>query len=269
VRNRTARRVVVPLTMSVVVVVSVGVAALVPAHSSHRLTAIPAGAVEPTPATRPFTVVGLGDSVPAGSACSCTNYVSLVARAAAATRLLTVTVDNFSTPGERTAGLIRQLDSSNVAAALSRAGLVIVTIGANDVEDDGNCDVTRSTRCYEPDVQAVRAGFARILTRLRALTPAAARIVVTGYWNVFRDGAVADGNGPSYVRNSQALTKQVNDAIEAAAAQVDSVTFVDLYRPFKGAGDRDDTALLAADGDHPNAAGHRLIAATITAALTA
>jgi lysophospholipase L1-like esterase len=35
---------------------------------------------------------------------------------------------------------------------------------------------------------------------------------------------------------------------------------VDIYAPFEGAGDRNPTALLADDGDHPNAAGHRLIA---------
>ena len=47
-----------------------------------------------------------------------------------------------------------------------------------------------------------------------------------------------------------------------------SDTYVDIYTPFKGAdGSTDDTALLADDGDHPNAAGHQLIATALLAAL--
>ena len=42
--------------------------------------------------------------------------------------------------------------------------------------------------------------------------------------------------------------------------------YADIYTPFKGDGSRDDTALLVADGDHPNAPGHLLIAAAIATA---
>ena len=41
----------------------------------------------------------------------------------------------------------------------------------------------------------------------------------------------------------------------------------DLYAAFKGEhAERDPTNLLAADGDHPNAAGHRLIAQALLSA---
>ena len=38
--------------------------------------------------------------------------------------------------------------------------------------------------------------------------------------------------------------------------------YVDLFRPFEQSG-RDVTSLMAPDGDHPNAAGHELIARTL------
>ena len=58
----------------------------------------------------------------------------------------------------------------------------------------------------------------------------------------------------------------INARIEAAARSHGAVP-VDLYAPFKGAGDVDPTPLLADDGDHPDAAGHALIARVLLAAL--
>ncbi len=60
---------------------------------------------------------------------------------------------------------------------------------------------------------------------------------------------------------------QANDGLRAAAA-AGGATYVDLDATFTtaaGAGN-DRTSLLAADGDHPNAAGHRLIADALVAA---
>jgi len=90
---------------------------------------------------------------------------------------------------------------------------------------------------------------------------------VTGYWNVFLDGAVGRARGAAYVTGSDALTRAVNAGI-AAAAERTGATYVDVYRPFKGDGDVDCTPLLAADGDHPDARGHRVIAEALLAALT-
>lgn len=41
--------------------------------------------------------------------------------------------------------------------------------------------------------------------------------------------------------------------------------YVDLFSPFER-GDRDVDSLMAADGDHPDAAGHELIARTLLSA---
>jgi lysophospholipase L1-like esterase len=78
---------------------------------------------------------------------------------------------------------------------------------------------------------------------------------------------VAATRGADYVRNSVALTEAENAQIAAAAGRA-GAGYVDIFTPFKGdSGTKNDTSLLAADGDHPDAAGHRLIAASLESAL--
>jgi lysophospholipase L1-like esterase len=89
---------------------------------------------------------------------------------------------------------------------------------------------------------------------------------MTGYWNVFLDGEVGAAKGPSYVTVTDALTREVNAAIDAAATAA-GAGYVDLYTAFKGDGARDDTSLLAPDGDHPSASGQQQIAAAVLAVL--
>jgi hypothetical protein len=52
----------------------------------------------------------------------------------------------------------------------------------------------------------------------------------------------------------------------ARGPQNAGATCVDLYAPYKGDGSRNPTALLAGDGDHPNAAGNQLISSALMAA---
>lgn len=106
-------------------------------------------------------------------------------------------------------------------------------------------------------------GVAAALHAIRSEAPRA-RLLVTDYWNVFEDGDVADAKrGPGFATWSDKVTGSANMAICSKAAAV-GATCVDLYEPFEGEdGTRNPSALLADDGDHPNAAGHALIAATL------
>ena len=160
---------------------------------------------------------------------------------------------------------------TSVRAAISVSDLVIVTIGANDFDADRltttACRPATVVSCYAGVLRAQRSLLTGILDTVNALRAGlGGQILVTGYWNIFLDGAVGRARGSNYVHSSDAITAADNAQLASVAA-ASSGTYVDIYTPFKGDGSSDDTGLLAADGDHPNAAGHELIARTLLAAL--
>lgn len=236
--------------------------------------AIAPPATGPAPAVRPapvHLVVGLGDSVPAGSGCTCPTFVTRVAARLGTRQQPVVHADDLAVPGQTTQGLLDQLGDPAVASAVSAADIVLVTVGANDFDDaaaDGPADQdTAPPAAYRTALQELRARYTRLLDRLTELARPQARLVVTGYWNVFLDGAVGRARGTGYVSGSDALTRAVNDVVATAATAATgrAVTYADLYTPYKAV--PDDTSLLAPDGDHPDDAGHDLIASIVLRAL--
>lgn len=234
---------------------------------STSTTPAPATSRQTTPPD-PGLVVGLGDSVTAGSSCGCTTFIDLYAAGLAERQHRPVHATNLGRPGLTSVGLDQQLATPAVREQLSGADTVVVTAGANDLVplvrswQAGGCPAA----CAAPQVAAMGRHLQLALARLRADLPPGARVLVTNYWNVFQDGDVADRlYGDGFADWSDGVTKAANRAICAAATSADD-RCVDIYAPFEGVGDRNPTALLADDGDHPNAAGHRLIAQTLLAA---
>ncbi|MEV6983257.1 SGNH/GDSL hydrolase family protein [Sphaerisporangium sp. NPDC051017] len=276
-RSRRFGTAVTILATAVTSAVAPDVASASGAPRAHTALAAPWTAGPPEAAGPPASegrravesVLGLGDSVPAGSGCDCVSYVALVAEALSARQGTPVAGSNLAAAGLTTQGLLDMLDDDTVRAGVAGADLTVITIGANDfaeegVEDD-SCGVDLA--CYGTELARLRANMDTLLSRIHALRGPGGRVVVTGYWNVFLDGAAGRARGPKYAAGSDRLTVAVNEALAASAA-ASGVLFADLYTAFKGEdGTRDDTALLAADGDHPGAAGHRLIAETVLSAL--
>jgi lysophospholipase L1-like esterase len=220
----------------------------------------------------PLVVVGLGDSVPAGTACQCTAFVQLVADKLQRVSPERVAAFNDALAGLTSSGLLAQVaDDDTVALHIAAASTVLVEIGANDVDYSRwlspVCRRLTVAQCYRPQVERIEANIRAIIARIRQLRGLhETHIVVVDYWNVWQDGAVAAALGREFVHVSRQVTADVNRAIVAGAASVGDVDDVDLVAAFDGVGDnRDATALLAADGNHPNAAGHRVIADTIWA----
>ena len=218
----------------------------------------------------PQHVVVLGDSVPAGDGCSCTSYATLFAKKLGSVKGGPVTVTNAAQGGLTTSGLRGQLGDRAVERALRTATVVAVTIGANDFDEslagDPACAPETSAHCYGGTLGSFAAELATVLRRVHALTPAGTPVLVTGYWNVFLDGAVGATQGRRYTRTADALTRSVNSTIARSASAYGDV-YVDDYGPFHARTVQSLTALLAADGDHPSQAGHRLLADLLLAAL--
>ena len=122
-----------------------------------------------------------------------------------------------------------------------------------------------SLHAYAGPTEQVRQNVTAVVADVHALQPAAA-VLIFGYWNVVEDGDVGRKDyGDDGVAEAAAATKDCNDALRKAAA---GAVYVDTTTAVKGdSGEEDPTGLLAADGDHPNAAGHAAIAAAAYAAL--
>ena len=241
-----------------------------PSTTAGRPTA---GSPSATPAG-PVRVVALGDSVTAGTACGCTAFPELYQTGLREQVGRTVRLDDRGEPGATTSDVLDDLGSSG-GRSVADADVVLVTIGANDFGDvadsvqDGSCGADLA--CAQDDLAALRTHLATLMGTIRTLRqgqPTA--VLVTGYWNVYEDGEVADSDYTAAgTRASDALTRQVN-AVEESAARTGGGTYVDLYAPFKGDdGGKDPTGLLADDGDHPDAEGHQVIAKALLDAGTA
>jgi lysophospholipase L1-like esterase len=214
-------------------------------------------------------VVALGDSVASGAACSCDPFPVLYARLLSQRTGTRVTVENDGVSGLDTGGLVAQLKEPDVADAVRRADVVLVTIGANDFGDrhdqvvGGTCTGAGGADCVSDELATLRSRLAGALVAIRTLRQGRpTSVLVTGYWNVFEDGQVARRSfGASGLRAALDLTRRVNATIRAVSA-TSRAHYVDLFEPFESRGP-DIDALLASDGDHPDAAGHRLIATTL------
>lgn len=247
--------------------------ASVPPSRSSTTSAMVTTTSVPTTTTVPhrLVVVGLGDSVMAGTACGCQPFIARYASALATREHGTARVENLGRAGLTVPGLMAQISATAGRRTLGAASVIVVTIGANDLTplvgpwQDGAC----GDACVGDATARLSRPLAEVFRQIRSEAPHDARILVTTYWNVFEDGDVADGDfGAGFALWSDGVTGNANDQICIAARWVDA-TCVDLYLPFNGAGGKDPTPLLADDGDHPDAAGHALIAKTLLAATPA
>ena len=236
----------------------------------------------PTPAayaTRKVTghggtlaTLGLGDSVPQGGPCTnCTTFIERVGTDMARKAGVKAAVRNESVAGYKTADVLTQLESNSTKSLLETSDLVIVTIGANDFDLDtlvGQC-AHSDVSCVADDVNDVTGRVRTILECVKAgMSTPGATVVVTGYWNVGFDGKAGRNKGPDYVKVADMVTEAFNANVKKIANEV-GVVYVDVRTPFKGAdGNRDDTALLMDDGDHPSEEGHKVLAEAVEAELS-
>jgi lysophospholipase L1-like esterase len=235
-------------------------------------TSTPSSAPTPSSAVasvgRAVTVVGIGDSVTTGTNCNCETFVGLYATGLASQRGLRTSSVNLGVSGWTSSQLLKSLTQPGAFRdQVAKADILLVTIGANDLvslesSQPGGC----ATACYGPLIESVGQNVEQIVAAAKATRPDhPPTILVTDYWNVFQDGDVGTAeNGQAFQSWSDLLTRAESAAV-CTAARRGGATCVSLYGPFKGNGSKNPTALLAADGDHPSATGHQLIASTLLA----
>jgi len=213
------------------------------------------------------SLTALGDSVPAGTACDCVPYPQLTAADIARVAGHSVSTLNDAVPGYQTGDVLTQLrQDGDVISHLEYSQAVTVEIGANDVAYSAACGT--SAACYEQMIPQVKGNLDAIVARIHQISAGrAVTVVLLDYWSVWLGGKYAEAQGPAYVDAAEQVTDRVSEAIRSVAAATHSY-FVDLQTAFHGPNrEYDETHLLAADGDHPNAAGHARIEQAIAATL--
>jgi lysophospholipase L1-like esterase len=173
------------------------------------------------------------------------------------------TATNDAVAGFTSADVLTQLRTdSEVDSDVANADIVEIEIGANDVAYSESCGT--SVACYRPMIRSTEHNLAEIVARVHGLTDGhPVLVVLLDYWSVWLGGQYAEAEGPAYVDAAAAVTAQMNTVVKRTAAQTGSA-YVDLRAAFKGRDYAyDETRYLATDGDHPNAAGHRQIAAAV------
>ncbi len=123
---------------------------------------------------------------------------------------------------------------------LAAADLVVVEVGANDVDldkvADPACLPAAASGCYADTLAALGTSLTRSSGRSGPLDHRPdLRIALLGYWNVTVDGQVGQQRGDDFVAGSDDLTKEVNATVEQVAAVHPAPSTSTPTRPLKGA----------------------------------
>jgi lysophospholipase L1-like esterase len=237
------------LSLALLVIVLVGCGS----HSSN------AGAIH--------ALSALGDSVPYGTACECDPYPQLSGADIERVASHAVNVANDAAPGATTGEVVDQLQQdSGVRTDVEQSDVVLVEVGANDVAHSSKCG--NNAACYDATIPQIESNLQTIVRDIHDLKKGEA-VVLLDYWSVWLGGKYAQEQGPEYVAAADTVTANVNETIRKVAHGTGSI-YVDLRTAFRGPDDSwDETHLLAPDGDHPNAEGHKRIAEAIAQTVSA
>jgi lysophospholipase L1-like esterase len=222
---------------------------------SDELLPTPAAAPSAAPAGT-FRIVALGDSLTRGAGDASGGYPERVAKALRSTGS-TVEVENLGVDGAETGDLLRKLEDPAVASRIGGAGLVLISVGGNDLSHSlrgpalggstGADDPTGGAR------QGASSNLKSVLSLVRKADPSAP-IRLLGLYNPFPEGF-----DPLLAKKTLLAW---NVALEEASFSVPGAVVVPTSDLFAERPDR-----LAADRFHPGPSGYDEIAARVVATL--
>ncbi|MEO6323407.1 MAG: GDSL-type esterase/lipase family protein [Thermoanaerobaculia bacterium] len=165
---------------------------------------------------------------------------------------------NFGIDGLESDGLLRKLAAAEVREAIAAAGLILLSIGGNDLTHSLP-STPAGTALGDPTAPALarlRENLGRILEQIRAANPAAP-IRIVGLYNPFTEQA-ADR------RTTREALLRWNSALEETSFTVPGALVVPTFDLFEERADR-----LSPDRFHPGPSGYAEIATRVLSSLPA
>lgn len=199
-------------------------------------------------------MLAFGDSVPAGGGGCYTNFVTEYARLLPVPPLTW----NHSVSGSTSSDLLVLINKPSILEQLSQASLVLIMTGANDYS--GLFDsVCVNNGPYDLRRTILQNNLYAVVSKIRAKN-ATTQIVLFDYWAAMKDGQVMIKEyTPSQIIAANMCTASANAAISGVVKELTGVKLLSTYAVFNEP-NGEVTNLLQPDGNHPNAAGHELIA---------
>ncbi|HWO98264.1 MAG TPA: SGNH/GDSL hydrolase family protein [Bacillus sp. (in: firmicutes)] len=201
-----------------------------------------------------LNIVAIGDSLTQGVGDSSKQggYVPYVVKFISEQKAVDdVRVSNLGKRGNRTDQLLERLNQDEIIAQVSRADIVFMTIGGNDmmkVVRDFFYNI--SLRTFEKEQGKYEERLSQVLKRIREINPDA-HIYLIGFYNPFLHSLKS-------VNEINIIVKQWNEASKKVAGDYEDVTYVNVEDVFAV-----QDSLLAKDQFHPNKKGYELIAQRI------
>lgn len=229
---------------------------LYPASSHAGLQAAPDAAERAGSETVSLDVTALGDSLAKGTGDDtgsgfARRVVDLLAKQGGKSKL----VNNLGINGLTTKELLPMLEEPGVQYALKRAGVILLSIGANDLFDGGQQLETRTDipteKELEKAIQGASTNLVKIVKRLHEINPQA-QLVYIGLYNPFSDMEQLKEAGDDAVARWNAVAAEAMASLEGGRVAPTADLFT-LRAP----------SYLSGDHFHPNGTGYQAIAERI------
>lgn len=195
-------------------------------------------------------IVAIGDSLTqgVGDETDSGGYVGILNNTFEDNRL-NIEIENYGKKGNRTDQLLKRLEKEEIAASISKADLVFITIGANDIMKVVKSNFTNlKLELFEKERIEYVERLTAIFEKINELNPDA-QIYLIGFYNPFE--LYFDD-----IEELGIIMNNWNDAGKAVTEEYENVHYIPVADLFS----QRTIELLADDYFHPNTSGYKLMA---------